>query len=666
GKQGDDHLSSHSRHPSATTVTPSEYLAEYPRGQESMPAESTWGHGGYHDVWLSGSNDWIYPRVAEACRTLSSALSEPVSARSSLETRALDQAARELLLAQSSDWAFILRAGTSTGYARRRVVEHLEAFETLCGGVAEGTIDEVELARLEQRNNVFPELTHSIFEETPVSSENRADRPLHIAFLAAEMAPLVKVGGLADVAGALPSALSDLGMEVTVVLPAYRAIDREKYDIRVLREGLSIPFGGGQAGFSLLEAKNGPRGIRLLLVEHNAFFDRPGVYVDPNTKEEYPDTAQRFVFFTRAALEGVRSLGREVDVVHSHDHQTALASAYVKMHYADDPLIGGAVSVYTLHNLGYQGIYPPAILDDAGFGQGQCYPGSYFEYYGNVNFMKVGICFADRVSTVSESYAREICEDETQSAGLAPLLLSRRGDLSGIVNGIDMEDWNPEGDPHTAAPYNVNDRSGKRECKRALMEEVGLDTSNLDVPLIGVVTRLVDQKGLDLIEEIFDRLMEERVQFVLLGTGLPKYEDYFAQAPSRYPGRVASLITFNNGVAHRIEAGSDMFLMPSLYEPCGLNQLYSLRYGTVPVVRSTGGLADTVPDADTHDDGVGFSFHDYSGGALLETLRRAIRAYEDSGRWEQIVTRGMSLDLSWTVSAKAYESLYLDAMTVRS
>ncbi|MCZ6793278.1 MAG: glycogen synthase [Planctomycetota bacterium] len=489
---------------------------------------------------------------------------------------------------------------------------------------------------------------------------------MHVAFIVAEMSPLVKVGGLADVAGALPAALAAEGARVSILLPAYRSIDVEKHGIRQRAAGLSVPMGPESRGFSVLEAADTPPGVRLYLIEQETYFGRDGVYVDPRTKEEYPDTAERFTFFTRAALEALRALGDRVDVVHCHDHQTALAPAHLKIHYRDDPVLGAAASVYTLHNLGYQGIHPPEILDLAGFGRGQCYPGSYFEYYGKVNFMKVGICFADKVSTVSEKYAREICRDEVQSAGLAPVIQTRAQDLVGIINGIDEEEWNPAKDPHLPRGFDAEDLGGKRECKSALLKVAGLDPAGLDRPLLGMVSRLVEQKGLDLVEEAFPEILERGVYFVVLGTGIPRYEKFFRDAAAENPGKVAALIKFDNSLAHLAEAGLDLFLMPSLYEPCGLNQCYSRRNGTVPVGRATGGLADTVSDADSGAEGVGFTFREYRARDLLEALDRALEAYRDPRRWRAIQRRGMARDSSWTASARKYLSLYRQAVESRT
>ena len=649
-------------------LTASEYLAAHPESQSLVPRESSWGRAGYHEVWLDSSNDWIQPRLHAAARRLGRLAFRHRGAEGRLR-RILDQASRELLLAQSSDWAFILKTGTASRYATLRLEEHLENFDALVALAETGAPpDETWLREIEARNAIFPRIRFELFEEMRSRSEYASvENPEHIVFLTAEAVPYVKVGGLADVAGALPAALAEQGSRVTILLPAYRSISREKHGVRPYREGLSTWLGSRRVPFNLLRAADPAPGVRVLLVEEEAYFGREGVYVDPKTGAEYPDTAERFVFFTRAALEALRDLGEPVDILHSHDHQTALAPAYLKLHFRSDPVLGLAASVYTLHNLGYQGIHPPEILDAAGFGRDLFHPGSPFEYHRKVNFMKLGIHFADKVNTVSETYAREILEDEVIGAGLGGCLRDRGDDFQGILNGIDIEEWNPGGDPHIPKPFGPEDLSDKAKSKRELLKRAGLGESRAEAPLVGVISRLVDQKGFDLVEKALDDLLALGIDMVVLGTGLPKYEALFQEAARRYPGRVAALLKFDNSMAHLIEAGSDIFLMPSLYEPCGLNQMYSLRYGTVPVVRATGGLADTVIDDDgSPGAGVGFSFRPYEPSALLDAVRRALDAFRDRERWRGIVTRGMKSDFSWTASAARYMDLYRSALQRRT
>jgi len=650
---------------SVVSITPSEYLAQHPEAQASVPSASSWGSKGYNEVWLNSSNDWIYPLLHRASGTMARAAFRNRGARG-VPRRVLNQAARELLLAQASDWPFILKSGTSTEYAAQRVHEHLENFDALLQSLVDGEA-EAHLQELERHNNIFPDIDFEVFDEERARPGFAIPRsPEHVAFLTAEAVPYVKVGGLADVAGALPAALAELGVRVTLVLPAYDAVDRRKHGVRRLGGALRTTVGSRSIPFELLEADSPAPGVRVILIDHAGYFGRDGVYVDPTDGKEYPDTAERFVFFTRAALEGLRQLGGSVDILHCHDHQTALAPAYLRLHLQKDPVLGLAASVYTLHNLGYQGAYAPEVLELAGFGPELFRPGSPFEHAGSVNFMKIGVHFSEKVNTVSQGYASETCEDPSIAAGLGEVLRARGADFVGILNGIDTEVWNPASDAYLPVPYDVDDLSGKRQAKEKLFEAAGLDPARIQDPLVGMITRLVDQKGLDLIHSSLEKLLAAGIQLVVLGTGLPRYEEFLRAASERYPGRVAALLKFDNAMAHLIEAGADIFLMPSLYEPCGLNQMYSLRYGTVPVVRLTGGLADTVTDSDSSpEDGNGFGFHDYRAEVLVDAVERAVRAFKDPDRWQRIIRSGMTRNYSWGESAAKYLDLYRDALAAR-
>jgi 1,4-alpha-glucan branching enzyme len=667
--------------PTVVTATPSEYLAENPRAQESVPAESSWGRGGFHDVWLNHSNDEIYPRLHGMARTMESLALQHEDANG-LERQILNMAGKESLLAQSSDWTFLQRAGTATTYASRRLAEHLERFDQLAGFldpanmVDEDTVRE-QLELIEGRSGLFPWLQYEVFSESIEDSgvEASASRSSaaasssvqRVVFLSAEAVPFSKAGGLGDVAGALPGALAGLGVHVDLVLPLHGTLDREKFSVRTLREDVVAWFDGVEEHFDLLEARSSNDNVRVLLIDHPTYFGRQGVYVDPKTGYEYADGAERYLFFCRAALEALRTLGDRVDVLHCHDHQTALALALRRLQYSRDPVFAESVGVFTIHNLGYQGIYDATILDLVGIEPEWFYPTSPFEFYGQVNLMKIGLILADKVNAVSEKYAREICEDPLVGARLEGVLKDRGSDLVGILNGIDVDEWDPETDPHLPAKFSVDDLAGKRDNKELLIRRVGLDPEHLvGTPLVGMVSRLVGQKGLDLIEEGLDDMMALGIDLVVLGTGEARYHEFLEAAAKLYPGRIAVQLKFDNGLAHLIEAGSDMFLMPSLYEPCGLNQMYSLRYGTVPVVRATGGLADTVPDDDmTAGGGLGFSFLAYTPEALIESLGRAVAAYQDATRWREIMTRGMKLDCSWERSAGKYLELYEDALERR-
>jgi starch synthase len=484
---------------------------------------------------------------------------------------------------------------------------------------------------------------------------------MRLAMLGSEMAPLAKVGGLADVVGALPPALREIGVDVRVALPLYGGIDRARWEVRpdpeVPRLALRMAAEEMQARF--FRAADPSGGVPVHLVASDAFFDRDGIYDDPATGEGYPDNALRFLFFARAALELFRALGWRPDVLHCHDHQTAPAIADLRVRLAGDPFYTGVGGVFTIHNLGYQGIFPPSILPWMGVGPERFYPMSPFEFFGNVNFMKVGIQLADVVTTVSERYAQEIRESPEHGAGLEGVLRSRAADLVGILNGVDYARWDPAVDRLIPHRYGPGDLSGKALDRDELRRRFGLPVPHRRVPVIGMVSRLVDQKGFDLLEQAMPALAAMDVQLAVLGTGQERYGRMLEEAARRLPAKVAARLRFDDAMAHLVEAGADMFLMPSRYEPCGLNQMYSLRYGTVPVVRATGGLADTVLDDDARPgEGTGFSFEAYDAGAMLDALRRAAAAFADESRWTALMLRGMRRDHSWKASARRYVEAY--------
>ncbi|HKY32230.1 MAG TPA: glycogen synthase GlgA [Candidatus Polarisedimenticolia bacterium] len=466
--------------------------------------------------------------------------------------------------------------------------------------------------------------------------------------MATEMAPLAKVGGLADVVGALAPALVRLGHEVRVILPRYAAIDAAKHGLK--------PAG------AVMRAEVGPSGAKVpvdLLVS-DEHFGRPGIYNDPKDGKGYPDNAERFIFFQKAALSHLKATGFRPDVIHCHDHQTALVPAYLKMQLSSDPFFAGVASLITIHNLGYQGLFPPEVLQIAGFDASLFYPVSPFEFWGKVNFMKIGLCFADVITTVSPTYAREITGPE-QGCGLEGVLASRRDDLFGVLNGIDDQYWSPSKDPHIQDHYDLKSQAGKAKCKTALLSTMELPPppARKRVPVIGIISRLTEQKGFDLIEKALPSLMQRELRLVVLGSGEPRYVQMLQSARESHPGKVGVRIGFDEALAHLIEAGSDMFLMPSLYEPCGLNQMYSLAYGTVPIVRATGGLADTVREEG--DNPNGFVFRPYDAGQMMAAIERALAAYADRVGWTRLMKAGMKGDYSWTASAATYAELYARA-----
>jgi starch synthase len=474
---------------------------------------------------------------------------------------------------------------------------------------------------------------------------------MKIAMIASEVTPFAKTGGLADVIGTLSVALERLGHEVYVVAPAYRSVLQGNFTARDTGMTLSLALGGGRREAAVLEAALG-KNVPVFFIRADGYFDREFLYGTPT--DDYEDNAERFVFFSRAALELLRH--RPVDVVHSHDWQTALTAVFLKTQHERYRELAHGKTVLTIHNLGFQGIFPQSAwpfldLDPAYFTP------AFLEYYGNINFLKGGLLFADKITTVSPSYAEEIMTPE-QGFGLEGVLRQRATDLLGILNGVDYQQWNPWTDPYLTHHYGEHSLTLKRDCKKALVRAVGLEDAN-HTPLIGMISRLTAQKGFDLVEEIFDSLMGRDVQLVMLGSGERRFENFFLSAAKRYPGRVAVHTGFNEPLAHQIEAGADLFLMPSLYEPCGLNQMFSLKYGTIPIVRAIGGLKDTVEDYDPQKQtGTGFVFREYESTALLHAIDRALAAFRDKQAWTALRRRAMAMDYCWDRSAKLYSTLY--------
>jgi starch synthase len=482
-----------------------------------------------------------------------------------------------------------------------------------------------------------------------------------IVMFAAEAAPYAKVGGLADVVGSLPKVLDRTGAQATIVLPAYEVIPFQQLGIRPSADvaPFEIPMGQETVRVDVFRTTLPGTRVNVFLLGGGGYFSRAGIYDDPATRAGYPDNMERFAFYARAGLELLRAIGQPVDVIHCHDSQTALVPGLLHTTYKDDPFFAHTGSLFTIHNLAYQGLYEKEALFWAGIDSRHFSSPSPFEYWGKVNFMKVGIETADLVSTVSETYAREIQSGPEYGCGLEGVLGIRAGDLHGIVNGIDYDEWDPETDPLISSRFSAVDLAGKLACKTALLRSMGLRKRKGRVPLIGIISRLADQKGFDLIGEAIGEIAKQDLQLVVLGTGQLKYHELFQNISKLHPDKIAVKLAFDNRLAHQIEAGADMFLMPSKYEPCGLNQLYSMRYGTVPIVRATGGLADTVTDYDIQTDtGTGFTFRDYTPAAMMAAIERALISYADSERWHRLVVRDMSQRWSWEKSASKYMQLY--------
>jgi starch synthase len=475
---------------------------------------------------------------------------------------------------------------------------------------------------------------------------------MNIAFLASEVIPYAKTGGLADVAGALPKFLGRLGADVRVFMPFYREVRTKNLPLRPVVARASLDMPGGPKDYSVLEHR--ADGFSVLFIVRDEYFDRECLY--GTAAGDYPDNGERFAFFARAALESMKVLGFRPDVVHGHDWQAATAFAYLKFVYAGDPFFEGVRSLFTVHNLAYQGLFEPEVLAATGL------PGSLFnmndlEFFGKVNYMKAGILYATAVSTVSPRYSREI-QTPDFGCGLDGLLRTRAGALSGILNGVDYADWDPAVDRLIPANYGPSDLAGKAACKSGLLRMFGLEGA-IDKPVAGMVTRLAGQKGVDIVCEALKQLFGLGVAVVILGTGDKKIQDFLTEAQKAHPDLLGLKIAFDERVAHTIYAGSDLFLIPSRYEPCGLTQMYALKYGTVPVVRATGGLDDTIREFDpAARTGNGFKFEAASAPALLDALRRALAVHARNEGWDALVRNAMAADFSWTRSAREYLALY--------
>ena len=477
-----------------------------------------------------------------------------------------------------------------------------------------------------------------------------------VMMVSSEVSPWAKSGGLADVLGALPNALAALGYHVAVVVPRY--MNAAEAPATCVMEHMAVPLGFGQFGVSVwaMDQTVGTGSVTHYFVGNSALYGptlygqepaRTGLY--GNADGDYPDNHVRFAVFARAALEISRHLFH-ADVFHCHDWQSGLLPAFLRDVLATDPEFADKKVLLTIHNLGYQGLFPAARLPEIGLGQ-HLFNMQQLEFWGQINFLKAGIVFSDAINTVSRKYAEEIQTAE-YGFGLEGLLQERSSVLSGILNGVDYARWDPATDSHLPATYSPKNLAGKRDCKRELLQEMGLPERMLDRPLLGIVSRFATQKGFDLIAEVAPQIFERDVCLVALGNGEARYEEMFTQLSQDFPDKVAVKLGFSDPLAHRIEAGSDIFLMPSQYEPCGLNQIYSLKYGTVPVVRATGGLDDTI------DESTGFKFADYNGDSLLAATFAACDAWEDRASWTATMVRGMLKDFSWAPSARAYSELY--------
>jgi len=485
---------------------------------------------------------------------------------------------------------------------------------------------------------------------------------LKVLVMASEVAPFAKKGGLADVTGALPRALAGLGHDARVLMPKYRGVERHVTDLKIAVPQLRVPLGDRTAEGQLLVGR-GPSGVPVYFLVHDHYYDRDGLY--GTADGDYWDNCERFVFFCRGALEALAALGEagtgawRPQVIHANDWQTGLVPVYLRTLFRDHRTLGKVRTLFTIHNLAYQGVFWHYDMPITGLGWDLFTPAG-IEFYGRINFLKGGLVFSDVLTTVSRTYASEI-RTAAYGDGLEGVIEERSEDLYGVINGIDAEAWGPATDAAIAKRYTAEDLEGKAVCRDALCREVGLAPG--PGPLIGMVTRLAGQKGLDLTLEALPGILAEEASLVLLGSGEPHLEEAFRAAATQQPGRVAVTIGYADDLARRIYAGADCFLMPSRYEPCGLSQLIALRYGAVPIVRRTGGLADTVREfAPAQREGTGFLFDGFSVEDLVGAVRRAAETYRRPVLWSALVRNAMAQDYSWDASAREYVTLYRKAL----
>jgi starch synthase len=475
---------------------------------------------------------------------------------------------------------------------------------------------------------------------------------MKVLIAASEAAPYAKTGGLADVAGSLVNELKKAGVDAAIILPLYRCIKQaaDEFGIKPIGKEIAVPL-GNKIERGRIWAGSTSEGVAAYFIENDRFYDRDGLYGTP--EGDYPDNASRFIFYSHGVLETVKALGIKPDIIHCNDWHAGLIPVYLKtICKADFPK---TATVMAIHNLGYQGIFPSSEMPLTGLGW-DMFNMDALEFYGKVNLLKAGLLFADVIATVSRTYAEEIQTPE-YGFGLENLLRRRSADLFGIINGIDYNEWQPWKDRLIPARYSKSNLSGKAVCKKSLLSECGLADNGS--PLVGMVARLSSQKGIDLVAEAADGIAASGAQMIIFGTGEEHFHQVLSKIQARHSGSFSLTIGFDNTFAHKVYAGSDMFLMPSLYEPCGLGQLIALRYGTIPVARRTGGLNDTITEYDSSSDsGTGFLFDKYSSLQMLEAIKRAEDAFRDKKAWEQIQHNAMSQDFSWRKSAKEYLSLY--------
>ena len=480
---------------------------------------------------------------------------------------------------------------------------------------------------------------------------------MKIAFAASECFPYVKTGGLGDIIGSLPKAINEEGCEVKLFLPLYGGIKTDEHKLNLLEEYRNIPvtLGLKDLEFNVWYGTLPDSEVEVYFIDCPVYFHRDMPYTND------PDEDERFILFQLAVMETLQRLKWSPDVIHCNDWQTSLIPVYLKTNYKWDKLFENTSVLLSIHNIGYQGRFSSDAIQNAGLSYSEFYPGGPYELDGTFCFLKAGILFSEIITTVSPTYAKEI-QTEEFGAGMEGVLSTRKDDLYGVLNGIDTGIWNPKTDKFIPFNYSKRGIKNKVKCKKKLLEEAGIEY-NEDIPLIGIVSRFAGQKGFDLLFPVVNELMNLPIQLLVLGSGEDRTEKFFEVLAESFPEKVNTYIGYNNRLAHWITAGCDMFLMPSQYEPCGLNQMYCLNYGTVPIVKKTGGLADTVLDFHEYDEkGNGFTFKDHTSFALYSTIERALNIFKDKKIWKEILMRGMKEDFSWKHSAKEYMRLYKKAM----
>ncbi len=483
---------------------------------------------------------------------------------------------------------------------------------------------------------------------------------MKVLFISSELSPFSRAGGLADVSYNLPLALSRMGHEVSIVSPRYRQTRNIKPPLKPLKTPLEVPISWMKKTAQIFQTGINDQ-VTVYFIGRDDLYDREGLY--GNEYGDYQDNAERFIFFSRAVLELCLALDLQPDIIHCNDWQTGLIPVYLKTLYAQTSSLQSTASLFTIHNLGYQGLFWHYDLHLTGLGW-ELFTPKALEFFGKLNLMKGGIVFADILNTVSPNYRREILTP-ANGFGLEGVLKTRETDLYAVLNGVDYQVWDPAKDPFIPAHYTPVDQENKKVCKANLQELFHLKKKG-ETPIIAIISRLLDRKGLDLVSQIFPRLMEMEIEVILMGQGLDQYQVWAMEMVNKYPGLIGLEIGYNGPLAHQIQAGSDLLLMPSRYEPCGLDQLYALKYGTIPIVRAVGGLEDTVEDYNPQtDQGTGFKFKDNEVEKLFQTVQRALSAYRDKPRWKLLIRRAMSQDFSWEKSASQYQTLYQKALEKR-